>query len=105
MKLLTHESQWHGGQTVVAFGMFDGVHEGHAKLMRSAAEIAALQGLTSMVYTFSTHPMATYAPDRVPPQLETRSEKVCSIAVSYTHLEHHHQGGCAGLGGGRQAVA
>ena len=80
MKLLTHESQWHGGQTVVAFGMFDGVHEGHAKLMRSAAEIAALQGLTSMVYTFSTHPMATYAPDRVPPQLETRSEKVCSIA-------------------------
>ena len=40
MKLLTHESQWHGGQTVVAFGMFDGVHEGHAKLMRSAAEIA-----------------------------------------------------------------
>ena len=73
MKLLTHERQWRGGETVVAFGMFDGVHEGHARLMRTANELAALHDLTSVVYTFSSHPMATFAPDRVPPQLETRS--------------------------------
>ena len=80
MKLLTHERQWRGGETVVAFGMFDGVHEGHARLMRTANELAALYDLTSVVYTFSSHPMATFAPDRVPPQLETRSEKVRTIA-------------------------
>ena len=80
MKLLTHESQWRGGETVVALGMFDGVHEGHAMLMRKANELAALHDLTSVVYTFSSHPMATFAPDRVPPQLETRSEKVHAIA-------------------------
>ena len=80
MKLLTHERQWRGGETVVAFGMFDGVHEGHARLMRTANELAALHDLTSVVYTFSSHPMATFAPDRVPPQLETRSEKVRTIA-------------------------
>lgn len=80
MKLLTHERQWHGGETVVAFGMFDGVHEGHARLMRTANDLAALHDLTSVVYTFSSHPMATFAPDRVPPQLETRSEKVRTIA-------------------------
>lgn len=80
MKLLTHERQWHGGETVVAFGMFDGVHEGHARLMLTANELAALHDLTSVVYTFSSHPMATFAPDRVPPQLETRSEKVRTIA-------------------------
>ena len=80
MKLLTHESQWQGGETVIAFGMFDGVHEGHAKLMRTANEIAALHGLTSVVYTFSSHPMATYAPERVPPELNTRSEKIHAIA-------------------------
>lgn len=80
MKLLTHERQWRGGETVVALGMFDGVHEGHARLMRTANELAALYDLTSVVYTFSSHPMATFAPDRVPPQLETRSEKVRTIA-------------------------
>ena len=36
MKLMTHERQWRGGATAVAFGMFDGVHEGHAELMRTA---------------------------------------------------------------------
>ena len=80
MKLLTHECQWRGGETVIALGMFDGVHEGHARLMQKANELAALHDLTSVVYTFSSHPMATFAPDRVPPQLETRSEKVCAIA-------------------------
>ena len=66
MILLTHERQWRGGKTAVAFGMFDGVHEGHAQLMRKANELAALYDLKSVVYTFSSHPMATYAPDRVP---------------------------------------
>lgn len=80
MKLLTHERQWRGGETVIAFGMFDGVHEGHAMLMRKANELAALHDLTSVVYTFSSHPMATFAPDRVPPQLETRSQKIQAIA-------------------------
>ena len=80
MILLTHERQWRGGETVVAFGMFDGVHEGHAQLMRKANELAALYDLKSVVYTFSSHPMATYAPEKTPPQLETRSEKIRSIA-------------------------
>ena len=80
MILLTHERQWRGGETVVAFGMFDGVHEGHAQLMRKANELAALHDLKSVVYTFSSHPMATYAPEKTPPQLETRSEKIRSIA-------------------------
>ena len=80
MILLTHERQWRGGETVVALGMFDGVHEGHSALLRKANELAALHDLTSVVYTFSSHPMATFAPDRVPPQLETRSEKVLAIA-------------------------
>lgn len=80
MILLTHERQWRGGETVVAFGMFDGVHQGHAQLMRKANELAALYDLASVVYTFSSHPMATYAPDKVPPQLNTRSEKIKALA-------------------------
>lgn len=80
MKLLTHERQWTGGRTVVAFGMFDGVHEGHAELMRRANFLGYKHNLPSVVYTFSTHPMATFAPERVPLQLDTRSERIQSIA-------------------------
>ena len=80
MKLMTHERQWRGGATAVAFGMFDGVHAGHAELMRTANGAAAQAGIASVVYTFSSHPMATYAPDRMPPQLYTRSEKIRAIA-------------------------
>ena len=80
MKLLTHETQWRGGETVIAFGAFDGVHEGHARLMSTARELAQRDGIASVVYTFSSHPMTVFAPEQVPPELQTRSEKVCAIA-------------------------
>lgn len=80
MILLTHERQWRGGETVIAFGMFDGVHEGHAQLLRKANELAAMHDLSSVVYTFSSHPMATFAPDRLPPELHTRSEKIRALS-------------------------
>ena len=80
MKLLTHETQWRGSETVIAFGTFDGVHEGHARLMSTAKELAERDGIASVVYTFSSHPMAAYAPERVPPGLQTRAEKICAIA-------------------------
>ena len=81
MKLLTHESQWRGGDTAVAFGTFDGVHRGHARLLRAANMLARRDGLRSVVYTFSSHPMAVFAPERVPPVLHTREEKACAFAL------------------------
>lgn len=81
MKLLTHEDQWRGGETAVALGTFDGVHVGHAKLMRTAKALAQRDGLDSVVYTYSTHPMAVFSPGNVPPSLQTRSEKIAAIAA------------------------
>ena len=43
-------------KTVVALGMFDGVHIGHKKLIDTAVLIAKARGLTPVVYTFSNHP-------------------------------------------------
>ncbi len=43
--------------TVVAIGMFDGVHTGHQKLLRFAMEKAKEMSLTPLVYTFHSHPI------------------------------------------------
>lgn len=80
MKLLTHEGRWRGGESVVVLGTFDGVHRGHAELMRTATELARRDGLESVVYTYSNHPMEAFAPGGAPPCLSTRSEKVAEIA-------------------------
>ena len=41
---------------VIALGFFDGVHMGHAALLRKTAETARACGAASTVYTFDRHP-------------------------------------------------
>ena len=43
-------------QTVIALGFFDGLHRGHAALLRRAAERAAETGAESAILTFDVHP-------------------------------------------------
>ena len=50
----------------VALGMFDGVHLGHAVVIRHALDIARDIGGTGMVFTFSNHPMSVIEPDAAP---------------------------------------
>lgn len=45
-------------KTVIALGMFDGIHLGHRKLISLAAEIALKNAALPMLYTFSNHPSA-----------------------------------------------
>ncbi len=79
MRLLSNEKEWDGGRTAVAFGTFDGVHLGHQKLMAEAVRLADENRLCSVAYSYSTHPMQAFNPDRVPLQLETLEEKIHSI--------------------------
>ena len=51
---------------VIALGMFDGVHIGHASIIRRAVEIAAEIDGTAMVLTFSNHPLSVIAPESAP---------------------------------------
>lgn len=44
------------GESCIALGFFDGVHEGHRRLLLSARENARRLGLTFTVFTFSTPP-------------------------------------------------
>ena len=41
---------------VIALGFFDGVHNGHAALMRRTAQVAKETGATPSAFTFVPHP-------------------------------------------------
>ena len=48
-------------QTVVALGMFDGVHMGHRALLRCAAETAHANGDKAVAFTYSNHPKELFS--------------------------------------------
>ena len=58
---------------VVALGMFDGVHLGHQSVIRRAVEVAKNIGGTSIVFTFSNHPLTVLAPETAPLMIGSRS--------------------------------
>ncbi len=58
---------------VVALGMFDGVHLGHASVIRRAVEIAKKIGGVAMVFTFSNHPLSILDPANAPLMIGSRS--------------------------------
>ncbi len=53
--------------------MFDGVHIGHASIIRRAVELAHSIGGTSIVFTFSNHPLSILAPENQPLMIGSRS--------------------------------
>lgn len=58
---------------VVALGMFDGVHLGHAEVIRHALNTAKKIDGTAMVLTFSNHPMTVINPDAAPLMIGNRN--------------------------------
>ena len=54
------------GKTVVAIGIFDGVHRGHQRILARAREVANSLSLPVVALTFHPHPTAILAPDRQP---------------------------------------
>lgn len=68
------------GPCVLALGMFDGVHTGHAWLLRTAREWGLLEKLPVVVCTFMQHPLAVISPNDVPPMLSTVPERAVRVA-------------------------
>lgn len=58
---------------VVALGMFDGVHLGHASVIKRAVEISKKIGGTAMVFTFSNHPLTILDPKSAPLAVGSKS--------------------------------
>jgi riboflavin kinase/FMN adenylyltransferase len=60
---------------VATIGNFDGMHIGHQQIVRNVVERARRADRPSAVITFHPHPLSIVAPDRVPRQILTLSQK------------------------------
>jgi len=68
-------------QPVLALGNFDGVHRGHRKILDRVKRVATEHGATSVVMTFDPHPPRIVRPDKAPPLLMTKAQKLAAIAA------------------------
>lgn len=62
--------------TVLAIGVFDGVHIGHQKLIKAAVQKAKSLGAPAVVMTFSPHPIRVLHPDNYLPFIVSLSHRL-----------------------------
>lgn len=63
-------------ESVVTFGVFDGIHIGHKKVLETVRTRAKTENLTSVLFGFYPHPLAFLAPDKCPPVLMCLPKRV-----------------------------
>jgi len=61
---------------VLALGNFDGLHRGHLKIIERVRRGAAEHGGTPMAMTFDPHPSRVVRPDKAPPLLMTKEQRL-----------------------------
>jgi riboflavin kinase/FMN adenylyltransferase len=79
---------------VLALGNFDGLHRGHLKIIERVRRGAMEHGGTPMAMTFDPHPPRVVRPDKAPPLLMTKTQRLdalhragiaCVAVVRFTH--------------------
>src|SRR3954467_3945929 len=61
---------------VLALGNFDGLHRGHLKIIERVKRGAIEHGGTPMAMTFDPHPPRVVRPDKAPPLLMTKTQRL-----------------------------
>ena len=59
----------------VGLGNFDGVHIGHAALVKRLTEEASARGIPSLIYTFEKHPMNVFGGEKTVKLIMTNARK------------------------------
>jgi riboflavin kinase/FMN adenylyltransferase len=64
---------------VLALGNFDGLHRGHLKIIERVRRGAVEHGGTPMAMTFDPHPPRVVRPDKAPPLLMTKAQRLDAL--------------------------
>jgi riboflavin kinase/FMN adenylyltransferase len=64
---------------VLALGNFDGLHRGHLKIIERVKRGAAEHGGTPMAMTFDPHPPRVVRPEKAPPLLMTKEQRLDAL--------------------------
>jgi riboflavin kinase/FMN adenylyltransferase len=83
---------------VLALGNFDGLHRGHMKIIERVSRVAHERGATAVAMTFDPHPPRVVRPDKAPPLLMTKAQRLEALeragvdgvaVVRFTHELSH----------------
>ena len=75
----TTRGRAHWMRPVLALGNFDGLHRGHRKILDRVSRVASERGATAVVMTFDPHPPRVVRPDKAPPLLMTKAQKLRGV--------------------------
>lgn len=70
---------------VLALGNFDGLHRGHLKIVERVKRGALEHGGCAMAMTFDPHPPRVIRPDKAPPLLMTKAQKLEALQRAGLH--------------------
>lgn len=82
MRLIDDATPFEPAGTVVAIGMFDGVHRGHRRLLHALRDQGVQRGLPTAVVTFDPHPRAVLRPDAAPALLVTPARRIELLSLT-----------------------
>ena len=63
-------------KNVIAIGIFDGVHQGHKKILKAAVKIAEKNRTKAVAVTFYPHPLSVLQPHRAPLSLISLKHRI-----------------------------
>src|SRR5919201_2355835 len=67
--------------SVVALGVFDGIHLAHAKILTETVERARTLSASAVICTFDPHPATVLHPERAPVPIATLDENLERMAA------------------------
>ena len=90
MRIIHRMQDFGEGGCVAALGTFDGVHIGHAELIREAVRLSKEYSVPSAALTFDRHPLSLIRPEAVPASLtgpEEKRERLAALGLDAL-IEH-----------------